>query len=86
VLLLATWHLSGVGLAEALSGRPSFRRFCGFARDEATPECTAFVRFRPQKDSDRALVRQASAAIARDLESKCAEVPWQMCVDLTRPR
>jgi IS5 family transposase len=44
-LLLATWYdLSDVMLAEALSDRASFRR--GFARDEETPERTAFVRFR----------------------------------------
>ena len=37
-LLLATWHdLSDVALAEALSDRASFRRFCGFARDEERP-------------------------------------------------
>lgn len=36
-LLLATWYdLSDVMLAEALSDRTSFRRFCGFSRDEAT--------------------------------------------------
>ena len=41
-LLLATWHdLSDVTLAEALDDRASFRRFCGFARTEATPERTA---------------------------------------------
>ncbi len=46
-LLLAVWYdLSDVILAEALSDRASFRRFCGFSRDEATPERTAFVRFR----------------------------------------
>ncbi len=46
-LLLAVWHdLSDVRLAEALEDRASFRRFCGFARTEATPERTAFVRFR----------------------------------------
>ena len=46
-LLLATWYdLSDVRLAEALADRASFRRFCGFSRDEATPERTAFVRFR----------------------------------------
>ena len=45
-LLLATWHdLSDVAHSEALSDRASFRRFCGFARDVATPERTAFVRF-----------------------------------------
>ncbi len=46
-LLLARWYdLSDVKLAEALDDRASFRRFCGFSRNEATPECTAFVRFR----------------------------------------
>ena len=46
-LLLAVWHdLSDVKLAEALEDRASFRRFCGFARTEATPERTAFVWFR----------------------------------------
>ncbi len=46
-LLLAIWYdLSDVKLAEALDDRASFRRFCGFSADEATPERTAFVRFR----------------------------------------
>ncbi len=37
-LLLATWYdLSDVRLAEALEDRASFRRFCGFAREEETP-------------------------------------------------
>jgi transposase, IS5 family len=46
-LLLATWHdLSDLRLAEALDDRASFRRFCGFAAHEPTPERTAFVRFR----------------------------------------
>jgi len=46
-LLLARWYdLSDVKLAEALDDRASFRRFCGFSRNEATPERTAFVRFR----------------------------------------
>ena len=45
--LLAIWYdLSDVKLAEALDDRASFRRFCGFARSEPTPERTAFVRFR----------------------------------------
>lgn len=58
-LLLATWHdLSDVRLAEALDDRSSFRRFCGFARQEPTPERTAFVRFRAalvQRKLDRVL-------------------------------
>jgi IS5 family transposase len=46
-LLLARWYdLSDVKLAEALDDRASFRRFCGLSRNEATPEQTAFVRFR----------------------------------------
>jgi IS5 family transposase len=48
-LLLAMWHdLSDVRLAEALDDRASFRRFCGFAAYERTPERTAFVRFRAE--------------------------------------
>lgn len=51
-LLLAVWYdLSDVKLAEALEDRASFRSFCGFSSSEATPERTAFVRFR------RALIR-----------------------------
>jgi hypothetical protein len=46
-LLLSVWYdLSDVKLAEALDDRASFRRFCGFSGNEATPERTAFVRFR----------------------------------------
>ncbi|WP_223176293.1 transposase [Sphingobium xenophagum] len=32
-------------MAEALDDRASFRRFCGFSANEATPERSAFVRF-----------------------------------------
>ncbi len=46
-LLIAVWHdLSDVKLTDALDDRASFRRFCGFGRHKATPERTAFVRFR----------------------------------------
>ena len=37
-----------VRLAELLDDRASFRRFCGFTAHEATPERTAFVRFRAE--------------------------------------
>src|SRR4051812_34717321 len=61
-LLLATWHdLSDVRLAEALDDRASFRRFCGFAAHEPTPERTAFVRFRAEllrRGLDRGPVRE----------------------------
>lgn len=46
-MILGRWYdLSDVKLAEALDDRASFRRFCGFSRNEPTPERTAFVRFR----------------------------------------
>ncbi|SHF58349.1 Transposase domain, partial [Acidocella aminolytica 101 = DSM 11237] len=38
-MLLAVWYdLSDVKLSEALDDRASFRRFCGFSSQEATPE------------------------------------------------
>ena len=53
-MLLAMWYdLSDVKLAEVLDDRVSFRRYCGFSTSEATPERTAFVRFR------KALIAQA---------------------------
>jgi IS5 family transposase len=69
-LLLATWYdLSDVMLAEALSDRASFRRFCGFAGDEDTPERTAFVRFRRVLLA-HGLDQSLFEAIARDLEQR----------------
>ena len=57
--MLSIWYdLSDVKLAEALDDRVSFRRFCGFASHEPTPERTAFVRFRRElmgRSLDRAL-------------------------------
>jgi IS5 family transposase len=46
-LLLAQWYgLSDPGLEEALNDRVSFRRFCGFGLDAATPDETTLCRFR----------------------------------------
>jgi transposase, IS5 family len=46
-LLLQQWYgLSDPGLEEALSDRVSFRRFCGLALEEATPDETTLCRFR----------------------------------------
>ena len=46
-MLLAQWYnLSDPGLEEALLDRLSFRRFCGFALDEDTPDETTLCRFR----------------------------------------
>jgi IS5 family transposase len=69
-LLLASWHdLSDVTLAEALDERASFRRFCGFAAHEPTPERTAFVRFRRELVA-RGLDRLLFDAVTRQLEAK----------------
>jgi IS5 family transposase len=68
-LLLATWHdLSDVRLAEALDDRTSFRRFCGFAAREPTPERTAFVRFRAElvrRGLDRILLEAVTGQLDR---------------------
>jgi IS5 family transposase len=82
-LLLASWHdLSDVGLAEALGDRASFRRFCGFAADEPTPERTAFVRFRRElvrRGLDRALFE----AVTRQLDRRGVVVRTGTLVDAT---
>jgi IS5 family transposase len=82
-LLLATWHdLSDVRLAEALDDRASFRRFCGFAAHEPTPERTAFVRFRAalvRRGLDRALFE----AVTRQLDQRGVVVRTGTLVDAT---
>src|SRR3954447_15767118 len=82
-LLLATWHdLSDVRLAEALDDRASFRRFCGFAPHEPTPERTAFVRFRRELVG-RGLERVLFEAVTRQLEAKGVMVRTGTLVDAT---
>ena len=82
-LLLAVWHdLSDVALSEALEDRASFRRFCGFARTEPTPERTAFVRFR------RELVRHGLGAalfaeITDQLKAQAVTIKTGTLVDAT---
>src|SRR5918994_2021857 len=67
-LLLSVWYdLSDVKLAEALDDRASFRRFCGFASHEPTPERTAFVRFRRELLA-RSLDRVLFAAVTDQLD------------------
>src|SRR5829696_9245402 len=82
-LLLATWHdLSDIELAEALGDRASFRRFCGFAAHEPTPERTAFVRFRAElvrRGLDRALFE----AVTRQLDQRGVVVRTGTLVDAT---
>ena len=82
-LLLATWHeLSDVRLAETLDDRASFRRFCGFAADEATPERTAFVRFRAELVR-RGLDRTLFEAVTRQLDARGVVVRAGTLVDAT---
>ena len=82
-LLLAVWYdLSDVKLAEALDDRASFRRFCGFSSTEATPERTAFVRFR------RALIahgldRLLFETVTAELKARSITVKTGTLVDAT---
>lgn len=82
-LLLAMWHdLSDVRLAEALDDRASFRRFCGFAASEPTPERTAFVRFRAElvrRGLDRALFE----VVTQQLDARGVVVRTGTLVDAT---
>src|SRR5215213_2265940 len=82
-LLLATWHdLSDVRLAEALDDRASFRRFCGFAAHEPTPERTAFVRFRAELVR-RGLDRVLFKAVTHQLDQRGVVVRTGPLVDAT---
>lgn len=62
--LQALYDLSDPGLEEALTDRLSFRRFCGFKLDAATPDETTICRFR--------------AAVGGVLEACFAEVNRQL--------
>ena len=67
--LQAMYDLSDPGLEEALLDRMSFRRFCGFALDDATPDETTICRFR-QEVAAAGLLVEALAQINRQLEAK----------------
>lgn len=82
-LLLSIWYdLSDVKLAEALDDRASFRRFCGFSANEATPERTAFVRFRKHLVAN-SLDRSLFEAVTMQLRSKAVAVKTGTLVDAT---
>jgi IS5 family transposase len=82
-LLLAVWYdLSDVKLAEALADRASFRRFCGFSSTEATPERTAFVRFRRALIA-RGLDRTLFETVTAELKAKSIAVKTGTLVDAT---
>jgi transposase, IS5 family len=82
-LLLSVWYdLSDVKLAEAVNDRGSFRRFCGFSGTEATPERTAFVRFRKvliAQGLDRLLFERVTA----QLKARAITVKTGTLVDAT---
>jgi IS5 family transposase len=68
-LLLQQWYgLSDPGLEEALLDRVSFRRFCGFALDAATPDETTLCRFR-QALGAAGLGEALFAEVARQLDA-----------------
>jgi hypothetical protein len=71
-----------VKLAEALEDRASFRRFCGFAAEEPTPERTAFVRFRRELLA-RNLDRVSFAAVMDQLDAQGVIVKTGTLVDAT---
>ena len=82
-LLLSVWYdLSDVKLAEALDDRASFRRFCGFSGSEATPERTAFVRFRKALIA-HGLDRLLFETVTAQLKSKAITVKTGTLVDAT---
>ena len=82
-MLIAVWHdLSDVRLAEALDDRASFRRFCGFAAHEPTPERTSFVRFRRELVS-RGLDRYLFEAVTSQLKAKAVTVKTGTLIDAT---
>jgi IS5 family transposase len=82
-LLLSVWYdLSDVKLAEALDDRASFRRFCGFSGNEATPERTAFVRYRRLLVA-RGLDGSLFDAVTTQLKAKAIKVKAVTLVDAT---
>lgn len=82
-LLLSVWSdLSDVKLAEALDDRASFRHFCGFSRSEATPERTAFVRYRG-KLVEHNLDRPLFETVTVQLKARAVTVKTGTMVDAT---
>ncbi|PVE20218.1 IS5 family transposase [Microvirga sp. KLBC 81] len=82
-LLLAVWYdLSDVKLAEALEDRASFRRYCGFSLREATPERTAFVRFRREL-VERSLDKVLFEEVTRQLKAQAVTIKTGTLIDAT---
>jgi transposase, IS5 family len=82
-LLLAQWYqLSDPGLEEALSDRFSFRRFCGFALDAATPDETTLCRFRNEL-ADGGAGELLMAELCRQLDVRGLIVKEGTMIDAT---
>jgi transposase, IS5 family len=82
LLLARLYELSDERLAEALDDRGSFRRFCGFAASDPTPERTAFVRIRSELVA-RGLDERLFLAVTRQLEKRGLGVKGGTLVDAT---
>ena len=82
-LLLQQWYgLSDPELAEALSDRLSFRRFCGFGLDAATPDDTTILRFRHLL-GEKGLAVKVFAEINRQLDAQGLFVKRGTIIDAT---
>lgn len=82
LLLAVRYDLSDVKLAEALEDRASFRRFCGFAAHETTPERTAFVRVRRElvlRGLDKVLFDE----VTRQLKTQAVIIKKGTLIDAT---
>ena len=82
-LLLAQWYdLSDPALEEALADRLSFRRFCGFALDEETPDHVTIFRFREALRA-RGLADRVFAEITRQIDAHGVIVRRGTLIDAT---
>ena len=69
IYLQMLYDLSDKGLEEALADRLSFRRFCGYTLEEATPDETTVCRFRKALVEANVLVA-CFAEVNRQLDAK----------------
>jgi transposase, IS5 family len=85
-LLLQQWYgLSDPGMEEALLDRISFRRFCGFALDAATPDETTLCRFRNAL-KEAGLGEMLFAEVLRQLDAAGFVVKAGTLIDATLVR
>ena len=83
VLLLQQWYgLSDIEVCEALADRLSFRRFCGLALDEPTPDDTTLCRFRAAL-GENGLAQPIMAEVNRQLEARGLVLKRGTIVDAT---